>query len=69
MVAAEKPLGMVLVAENAHLSGATANIGADVFAGDALQTDPGGSWRLKVGSTQVYLTGQRAFGEVTILGP
>jgi hypothetical protein len=115
IAAAARPLGMVIVAENAHLSGANANVGADVFTGDALQTDPGGSLRLKFGSTQLYLTsdsnallgqeanplrvkltrgrlgfssgvagqfevetpigtvrsadGQRAFGEVTILGP
>ncbi len=115
IAAAAKPLGLVTVAENAHLSGATASVGADVFTGDLLQTGPGGSLRLKFGSTQLYLTsdsnatlgqeanplrvrltrgrlgfssgaggqfevetpvgmvrsadGQRAFGEVTILGP
>ena len=114
-LAAGRPLGMVVIAENAHLSGTDASIGADVFSGDALQTDPNGSLRLKVGTTQLYLTaassailgqeanplrvnlaqgtlgfssevgsqfevqtpiatvhsanGQRAFGEVTILGP
>jgi hypothetical protein len=115
LAAAAKPLGMVVLAENAHLSGVTANVGSDVFAGDTLHTDPGGSLRLKFGSTQLYLTsdsaatlgqetnplyialahgtlgfssnaagqfeidtpvgavraadGQRAFGEVTIVGP
>ena len=115
VAAAAKPVGMVVLAENAHLSGATASIGADVFAGDILHTDPGGSLRLKFGGSQLYLTsateaalaqetsplqvtliqgtlgfssnasnqfvidtpvgavraadGQRAFGEVTILGP
>ncbi len=115
IAAGARPLGMVVRAEDAHLSGATASIGADVFAGEALQTNPGGSLRLKFGSTQLYLNsasnaflgqdanplrvvltqgtlgfssnvgnqfevetpvgvvrsadGQRAFGEVTIIGP
>ena len=114
-MAAAKPVGMVVLAENAHLSGVTANIGADVFTGDVLHTDPGGTLRMKFGATQLYLNsasaatvsqegpplrvsltqgtlgfssnaadqfeietpvgmvrgadGQRAFGEVTILGP
>lgn len=113
--AAGQPLGMVVVADNAHLSGVSASTGADVFTGDALQTDRNGALRVKVGSTQLYLTassaatlgqetnplrvklsqgtlgfssgvggqfevetpvgvvrsadGQRAFGEITILGP
>ena len=115
MSAGARPLGMVVTASNAHLSGANASIGADVFTGEALQTDPGGNLRLKFGSTQIYLNsgsnavlgqednplrvqltqgtlgfssnagkqfevetpvglvrssdGQRAFGEVTIIGP
>jgi hypothetical protein len=115
MSAGARPLGMVVTASNAHLSGANASIGADVFTGEALQTDPGGNLRLKFGSTQIYLNsgsnavlgqqadplrvqltqgtlgfssnagkqfevetpvglvrsadGQRAFGEVTIVGP
>ena len=53
-MAAAKPVGMVVLAENAHLSGVTANIGADVFAGDVLHTDPGGNLRMKFGATQLY---------------
>lgn len=60
VAAAAKPVGMVVLAENAHLSGATASIGADVFAGDTLHTDPGGSLRLKFGASQLYLTSATA---------
>ena len=53
----EKPLGMVIQAEVAHLDNARAVVGATVYPGDALATDPGGSLRLKVGSGQIYLLG------------
>ena len=59
-LAAAKPVGMVVLAENAHLSGVTANIGADVFAGDVLHTDPGGNLRMKFGATQLYLNSASA---------
>jgi ferric-dicitrate binding protein FerR (iron transport regulator) len=55
MAAAGRPVGMVVNAESARLGEANAAMGADVFAGDALQTDPGGTLRLKLGSTQLYL--------------
>ena len=55
MAAAGTPLGMVVNAENAHLSEATATLGTNVFAGDSLQTDPDGTLRVRVGSNQVYL--------------
>jgi hypothetical protein len=113
--AAVNPMGMVVSAVNAHVAGANAAGGADVYAGDFFDTESGGSLRLKLGSTQIYLAaasgatldekgttmgvkltrgtlgfssaaashfqvetpvgivraadGQRAFGEVTILGP
>lgn len=60
MAAGAKPLGMVVTAENAHLGGANAAIGADVYTGDNLQTEPGGTLRLKVGSTQLYLASASA---------
>ena len=115
MAAGARPLGMVVTAENAHVSGAVASVGSDVFTGEVLQTDPGGNLRLKFGMTQIYLNsgsnatlgqeanplrmvltqgtlgfssaagaqfevetpvgivrsadGQRAFGEVTLVGP
>jgi hypothetical protein len=113
--AAVNPMGMVVSAVNARVTGVDAASGADVYAGDFFDTDSGGSLRLKLGSTQIYLAaasgatldkdgtrmgvkltrgtlgfssaeashfqvettvgivraadGQRAFGEVTILGP
>ena len=55
MAAGARPLGMVVTAENAHVSGAVASVGSDVFTGEVLQTDPGGNLRLKFGMTQIYL--------------
>jgi hypothetical protein len=55
MAASEKPLGVVLTAEHARLDNASAAIGADIFSGDALVTDEGGSMRITIGSSQVYL--------------
>ena len=56
----EKPLGMVIQAEVAQLDNARAVVGATVYPGDALATEPGGSLRLKVGSGQLYLLGATA---------
>jgi len=53
--ASEKPLGVILTADHARLDNAGAAIGADVFSGDALVTDRGGSMRITVGPSQVYL--------------
>jgi hypothetical protein len=55
IAASEKPLAVVLTADHARLDNASATIGADVFSGDALATDRGGSLRLTVGPSQVYL--------------
>lgn len=55
MAASEKPLGMVIQAKGAQLENATAAIGATVYPGDALTTDPSGSLRLKVGNGQIYM--------------
>ncbi|MGH7838350.1 MAG: hypothetical protein ACREQC_11090, partial [Candidatus Binataceae bacterium] len=55
MAASEKPLGMVIQAQSAQLENANAAIGATVYPGDALSTDPGGTLRLKVGSGQIYM--------------
>lgn len=55
MAASEKPLGVVLTAERARLDNANATIGADVFSGDALVTDQGGSMRITIGPSQIYL--------------
>ncbi len=55
MAASEKPLAVVLTADHAKLDNATATVGADVFEGDALITEQGGSMRLTIGPSQVYL--------------
>ena len=55
MAASAKPLGMVVIANHAKVDNANAEIGADVFAGDALATDSTGTMRMKVGASQVYL--------------
>jgi ferric-dicitrate binding protein FerR (iron transport regulator) len=54
----EKPLGIVVLATNAHLDSADAAMGANVYAGDALETASGGTLRLKVGTGQIYLTSE-----------
>jgi hypothetical protein len=56
----EKPLGMVVVATNAHLDSADAAMGANVYAGDALETSAGGTLRMKVGTGQLYLLSESA---------
>ena len=55
MAASSKPLGIVVSADRASLDNTAAAIGSDIYSGDALATDVGGSLRLKVGSGQVYL--------------
>lgn len=52
----KKVLGTVVQADRAHLDGAVAAAGADVYACDPLDTDEGGTLRLQVGSSQVYLS-------------
>ena len=51
----EKPLGMVIQAEEAQLGSAKATVGATVYPGDSIATGTGGTMRLKVGSGQLYL--------------
>lgn len=53
--ATEKPLGLVIQAQLAHLDSADAAIGTTVYSGDALDTQEGGTLRLKVGASQLYL--------------
>jgi len=55
MAAASKPLGMVVAADHAYLDHANAASGASVYSDDALITDEGGSLRLSVGASQIYL--------------
>jgi hypothetical protein len=58
--ASEKPLGLVIQAQFAHLDSAKAVIGTTVYPGDALDTQDGGTLRLKVGLSQVYLLSSSA---------
>jgi hypothetical protein len=58
--ASAKPLGIVVTAENARLDNAGAVNGADVYPGDALTTDTGGSLRLDIAGNQVYLLSSTA---------
>lgn len=53
----KKVLGTVAQADRAHLGGAAAAAGADVYSCDPLETDDGGLMRVQVGSNQIYLAG------------
>lgn len=55
MAAASKPLGMVVAADHAYLDNAAAANGASVYSDDGLVTAEGGSMRLSVGASQIYL--------------
>jgi hypothetical protein len=58
--AAGDPLGIVIQAQDAHLSSANAEIGATVYPGDAIETEPDGTLRLRVGTGQLYLAASSA---------
>src|ERR1700691_4152056 len=58
--ASQKPLGLVIQAQLAHLDSADAAIGTTVFSGDSLDTQVGGNIRLKVGASQLYLLSESA---------
>src|ERR1700685_3422570 len=60
MAASAKPIGMIVIADHAKVDTADAAIGADVYSGDALSTEMGGSLRMKVGASQVYLLSSSA---------
>jgi hypothetical protein len=60
MGAASRAVGMVVVADHAHLGTAGAATGADVFPGDYLDTESGGTLRMKVGAGQMYLLSSSA---------
>ncbi|HEY0702996.1 MAG TPA: hypothetical protein VGD60_09540 [Candidatus Acidoferrales bacterium] len=53
--AASKPLGMVVQAREASIDNASLAVGTTVYPGDTIQTEDGGSLRLKFGATQLYL--------------
>jgi co-chaperonin GroES (HSP10) len=58
--AAEKPLGMVVQAQEAQLDNAKLAVGTTVYAGDTVVTDAGGGLRLKLGGSQLYLLADSA---------
>jgi hypothetical protein len=60
MGAAEKPLGVVIQADHAHLDTAEASKGATLYPGDTFDTDADGALRLSVGSGQIYLPASSA---------
>jgi hypothetical protein len=52
----DSPLGMIIQAEGlAHLGPAKAAIGSTVYPGDSIFTEAGGTMRMRVGASQVYL--------------
>ncbi len=51
----EKPMGLVVQAQNAQISNAKLAIGTTVYPGDMVETDAGGALRLRMGTTQLYL--------------
>jgi len=52
-----KVLGVVAQADRARIDNATAQTGADIYSCDSLDTDEGGTMRVRVGGGQAYLTG------------
>lgn len=58
--ASAKPLGVVVTAENARLDSTGAVNGAAVYSGDVLATDTGGSLRLRIARSQMYLLSSTA---------
>lgn len=56
----EKPLGLVIQAQEAQIGTAVVAVGTTVYPGDTIVTDTGGTLRLKVGGSQVYLLASSA---------
>ncbi|HTZ74955.1 MAG TPA: hypothetical protein VMB47_13615 [Candidatus Aquilonibacter sp.] len=54
-MAADIPTGVVSDSVLANVDGTNAALGANVYAGDALSTNSGGTLRLRVGSGQLFL--------------
>jgi hypothetical protein len=55
VMAAEIPVGMVIVAQSANIDRAPASLGANVYNGDTLSTTKDGALRLRVGAGQLYM--------------
>jgi hypothetical protein len=60
LAATAKPLGLVVQAREAMLDNSTLAVGTTVFPGDTVQTDEGGTLRLKFGTNQLYLLSSSA---------
>jgi hypothetical protein len=58
--AAEKPLGLVVQAQEAQLDNAKLAVGTSIYRGDTLVTEVGGGLRLKLGGSQLYLLAESA---------
>ena len=58
--ATAKPLGLVVQAREALLDNSSLTVGTTVFPGDAVETDEGGTLRLKFGASQLYLLSSSA---------
>lgn len=51
----EKPLGLVTQAQDAQIGNSKVAVGTTIFPGDTLATEIGGTLRMKVGASQLYL--------------
>ena len=58
--ASEKPLGLVTQAQAAQIGAAIVAVGTTIYPGDKVETDEGGTLRLKIGGSQVYLLASSA---------
>jgi hypothetical protein len=56
----EKPLGLVLQAQAASVDNAKLAVGTTVYPGDTVETDTGGTLRLRFGANQLYLLASSA---------
>ncbi|MFZ0521295.1 MAG: hypothetical protein WAL95_09745 [Candidatus Acidiferrales bacterium] len=56
----EKPLGLVLQAQEARVDDAKLAVGTTVYPGDTVETDRGGTLRLRFGADQLYLLASSA---------
>jgi hypothetical protein len=56
----EKPLGLVTQAQEARMENAKLAVGTTVYPGDTVETDTGGTLRLKLGTNQLYLLASSA---------
>ncbi len=56
----EKPLGLVLQAQEARVDAAQLAVGTTVYPGDTVETGTGGTLRLKLGANQLYLLASSA---------